>query len=285
MITYVLVGGMRGTTWVQIIKAVLLIGGRRDHDDLGAGEVRLQPVLAAGSRPSTAAARPRPTSSTRATSTASRRPAGSTSSRWRWPGARHRGPAARPDALLHRADGAGSASLRGVGDLADRHLLPVHPGARIRRRRARRTRNDPRRPGAANSAAPLLAFELGGTILLGVIAAVAFATILAVVAGLTITAATSFAHDIYANVMNREAEPTSEAGPGRAHHRGCHRHRVDRRRHPCRWARTSRSWWRWPSRWRHRPTCRRFSTRCSGSGSTPAARCGACTAVSSPAWC
>ena len=27
MITYVLVGGMRGTTWVQIIKAVLLIGG------------------------------------------------------------------------------------------------------------------------------------------------------------------------------------------------------------------------------------------------------------------
>ena len=34
----------------------------------------------------------------------------------------------------------------------------------------------------------------------------AFATILAVVAGLTITAATSFAHDIYANVMNREAE-------------------------------------------------------------------------------
>ena len=27
MLTYVLVGGMRGTTWVQIIKAVLLIGG------------------------------------------------------------------------------------------------------------------------------------------------------------------------------------------------------------------------------------------------------------------
>jgi cation/acetate symporter len=58
-------------------------------------------------------------------------------------------------------------------------------------------------PGKANSAAPLLAYELGGTLLLGVIAAVAFATILAVVAGLTIAASTSFAHDIYANVLRK----------------------------------------------------------------------------------
>jgi cation/acetate symporter len=56
-------------------------------------------------------------------------------------------------------------------------------------------------PGGANSAAPLLAYELGGTVLLGIIAAVAFATILAVVAGLTITASASFAHDIYVNVI------------------------------------------------------------------------------------
>jgi cation/acetate symporter len=56
-------------------------------------------------------------------------------------------------------------------------------------------------PGGANSAAPLLAYQLGGTILLGIIAAVAFATILAVVAGLTITASASFAHDIYVNVI------------------------------------------------------------------------------------
>jgi cation/acetate symporter len=58
-------------------------------------------------------------------------------------------------------------------------------------------------PGGANSAAPLLAFELGGPILLGLIAAIAFATILAVVAGLTITAAASFAHDIYASVVKK----------------------------------------------------------------------------------
>ncbi len=62
-------------------------------------------------------------------------------------------------------------------------------------------------PGAANSAAPLLAYELGGTLLLGIISAVAFATILAVVAGLTITASASFAHDIYAQVIKRGNAP------------------------------------------------------------------------------
>ncbi|PPK66303.1 cation acetate symporter [Actinokineospora auranticolor] len=58
-------------------------------------------------------------------------------------------------------------------------------------------------PGKGNSAAPLLAQALGGPVLLGLIAAVAFATILAVVAGLTITASASFAHDIYANVIKK----------------------------------------------------------------------------------
>ncbi|MCH8570185.1 cation acetate symporter [Nesterenkonia sp. AY15] len=58
-------------------------------------------------------------------------------------------------------------------------------------------------PGGQNSAAPLLAYELGGTFLLGFIAAVAFATILAVVAGLTITASASFAHDVYAQVIKK----------------------------------------------------------------------------------
>jgi cation/acetate symporter len=66
-------------------------------------------------------------------------------------------------------------------------------------------------PGGVNSAAPLLAFELGGPLLLGLISAVAFATILAVVAGLTITAATSFAHDVYASVIKKgRAKPGTE---------------------------------------------------------------------------
>ncbi|MFI5609568.1 cation acetate symporter [Amycolatopsis sp. NPDC051903] len=58
-------------------------------------------------------------------------------------------------------------------------------------------------PGGVNSAAPLLALNLGGPVLLGLVSAIAFATILAVVAGLTITASASFAHDVYANVVKK----------------------------------------------------------------------------------
>ncbi|HEY4578071.1 MAG TPA: cation acetate symporter [Yaniella sp.] len=72
-------------------------------------------------------------------------------------------------------------------------------------------------PGGQNSAAPLLAYELGGTILLGIIAAVAFATILAVVAGLTITASASFAHDIYGQVIKKgKLDTKGEMRAGRA---------------------------------------------------------------------
>ncbi len=66
-------------------------------------------------------------------------------------------------------------------------------------------------PGGSNSAVPLLAFQLGGELLLGLISAIAFATILAVVAGLTITASASFAHDVYAGVLRRgQAQPQAE---------------------------------------------------------------------------
>jgi len=52
-----------------------------------------------------------------------------------------------------------------------------------------------------NMAAPLLAELLGGTFFLGFIAAVAFATILAVVAGLTLAGASALSHDIYVSVV------------------------------------------------------------------------------------
>jgi len=66
-------------------------------------------------------------------------------------------------------------------------------------------------PGGANSAAPLLAYQLGGELLLGLVSAIAFATILAVVAGLTITASASFAHDVYASMLKRgNTAPDSE---------------------------------------------------------------------------
>ena len=60
--------------------------------------------------------------------------------------------------------------------------------------------------GGTNMAAPELARFLGGEIFFAFISAVAFATILAVVAGLTISASTSFAHDFYSNVLHHGKE-------------------------------------------------------------------------------
>jgi cation/acetate symporter len=65
-------------------------------------------------------------------------------------------------------------------------------------------------PGG-NMAAPLLAEYLGGTPFLGFIAAVAFATILAVVAGLTLSGAAALSHDLWVNVVRRgHASPDEE---------------------------------------------------------------------------
>jgi cation/acetate symporter len=60
--------------------------------------------------------------------------------------------------------------------------------------------------GGINMSAPLLAKALGGEVFFAFISAVAFATILAVVAGLTISASTSFAHDFWTNVIHRGQE-------------------------------------------------------------------------------
>ncbi|MCX8070470.1 MAG: sodium/solute symporter [Thermodesulfovibrionales bacterium] len=54
-----------------------------------------------------------------------------------------------------------------------------------------------------NMAAPLLAEVIGGNIFLGFLSAVAFATILAVVAGLTLAGASAFSHDLYVGVVRR----------------------------------------------------------------------------------
>jgi cation/acetate symporter len=54
-----------------------------------------------------------------------------------------------------------------------------------------------------NMAAPLLAEAVGGTPFLGFIAAVAFATILAVVAGLTLSGAATLSHDLWVNVIRK----------------------------------------------------------------------------------
>lgn len=54
-----------------------------------------------------------------------------------------------------------------------------------------------------NLAAPLLAKEVGGDFLLAFISAVAFTTIVAVVAGLVISATTAFSHDIYHHIIKK----------------------------------------------------------------------------------
>lgn len=58
--------------------------------------------------------------------------------------------------------------------------------------------------GNSNMAAIHLAHAVGGDLLLGFISAVAFATILAVVSGLTLAGASAISHDLYANVFNHK---------------------------------------------------------------------------------
>jgi cation/acetate symporter len=64
-------------------------------------------------------------------------------------------------------------------------------------------------PGG-NMAAPLLAEVVGGTPFLGFIAAVAFATILAVVAGLTLSGAAALSHDLWVHVVRHGVADETE---------------------------------------------------------------------------
>lgn len=56
---------------------------------------------------------------------------------------------------------------------------------------------------AGNMAAPLLAKALGGNFLMSFVSAVAFATILAVVSGLVLSGASAFAHDVYGQIIKK----------------------------------------------------------------------------------
>ena len=118
MIVYVLIGGMKGTTWVQIVKAFLLIGGALVMTIwvLAINGFSLNTLLESAVGGSTTdpkdailGARP----------AVRREPVGLHLARDR-ARARHGGPPARADALLHGADRQGGPSLGRVGDLADR---------------------------------------------------------------------------------------------------------------------------------------------------------------------
>ena len=202
MIVYVLVGGMKGTTYVQIIKAVLLISGAAlmsfwvlTQFSFNFSEMLGQGAAAGASLDPGAAYGANNTSKLNFISLAL---------------ALVLGTAGLPHILMRfytvpTAKEARRSVVWAIWLIGLFYLFTLTLGygaaALVGPERIAAA------PGAANSAAPLLAYELGGTLLLGVISAVAFATILAVVAGLTITASASFAHDIYAQVIKRGNPP------------------------------------------------------------------------------
>lgn len=210
MIFYVTVGGMKGTTWVQIVKAVLLMTGTvlitvlvlakfnfnisdmlgTAADKSGAGKAFLEPGLKYG------------------VSTTSRIDFISLGL------ALVLGTAGLPHILIRfytvpTARQARKSVLWAIGLIGTFYLMTLVLGFGA----AALVTGDKKQDivdSGGNLASPLLAEAVGGgsgstggAILLAFISAVAFATILAVVAGLTLTSASSVAHDLYANVWKK----------------------------------------------------------------------------------
>ncbi|MFI9650238.1 cation acetate symporter [Streptomyces sp. NPDC052040] len=221
MIVYVTVGGMKGTTWVQMVKAVLLIAGAllltflvllkfhfnlsdllgRAASNSGKGSAFLEPGLKYGAT---------------GTSKLDFLSLGI---------ALVLGTAGLPHILIRfytvpTAKAARKSVNWAIGLIGAFYLMTLALGfgaaALIKPDEITASNK------AGNTAAPLLALHLGGTdsdwgaILLASISAVAFATILAVVAGLTLASSSSFAHDIYANVIKKgQADEKQEMAAAR----------------------------------------------------------------------
>ncbi|MGA5195209.1 solute symporter family protein [Streptomyces exfoliatus] len=209
MIVYVTIGGMKGTTWVQMVKAVLLIAGtllitflillKFDFNlsqllgaaatNSGKGDAFLEPGLKYG------------------LSSVSKLDFISLGI------ALVLGTAGLPHILIRfytvpTAKAARKSVNWAIGIIGAFYLMTIVLGFGAAALLSGDTIKASNKAG--NTAAPLTALEVGGgagstggAILLAVISAVAFATILAVVAGLTLASSSSFAHDIYANVIKR----------------------------------------------------------------------------------
>ncbi|MFJ2581210.1 cation acetate symporter [Kitasatospora aureofaciens] len=225
MIVYVTVGGMRATTWIQIVKAFLLVAGSvlltvllmvRFHGDVGelmrqaaqhsgAGQRYLEPGLKYG-----------------ATST-------SRLDFFSLGLALVLGTAGLPHILsrfytVPTARAARRSTMWAIGLVGGFYLMAIALGlgatALVGSAEVRHANS------AGNTAVPLLALVLGGgngstggVVLFALISAIAFATILAVVAGLTLASSAAFAHDIWAgawrgrprrrSLLRRRAVPAS----------------------------------------------------------------------------
>ncbi|MER5399947.1 cation acetate symporter [Streptomyces sp. NPDC002599] len=222
MVIYVSMGGMRATTWIQIVKAVLLIGGAvvltvlvlmRFHGNInellrtaagrsGHGQAFLAPGLKYG---------------------------GDWTARFDFMSlglALVLGTAGLPHILsrfytVPTARAARRSVLWAIGLIGGFYLMSIVLGfaaAAVVGPEAVRGSN-----AAGNTAVPLLALDLGGganstggTVLFAVVAAIAFATILAVVAGVTLASSAAVAHDLYASSRRRRAKPHGEVAVARA---------------------------------------------------------------------
>ncbi len=196
MIAYVLFGGMLATTWVQIVKAVLLLSGAF----ILAGLV----LVRFGGNPLElfAAAADRFGAQVLAPGQLVSNPLDALSLGL----ALMLGTAGLPHILMRiytvpDARTARTSVSRSTGNIGVFYLLTfvlgfgamVIVGPDLIREVDK----------GGNMAAPLLAEAVGGPGFLGFIAAVAFATILAVVAGLTLSGAAALSHDLWVNVVRR----------------------------------------------------------------------------------
>ncbi|HEY7707191.1 MAG TPA: hypothetical protein VH968_08500, partial [Gaiellaceae bacterium] len=194
MLTLLLLGGMIATTWVQIVKAVLLIGGATAMAFLVLGEFGFNPLdlFQTAERENGAAVLA---------------PGSLVSGHWDAISlglALMFGTAGLPHILMRfytvpDATAARASVLYATGFIGYFYLIipVVGFGASALVGRELIARVD----AGGNMAAPLVAELLGGTAFLGFISAVAFATILAVVAGLTLAGASALSHDIFVHVL------------------------------------------------------------------------------------
>jgi cation/acetate symporter len=213
MIFYVTVGGMKGTTWVQIIKAVLLMTGTTLVTVLvmvkfGGSVSALLGDAAANSGKGQAFLEPGLRFGTDAQGLAGKLDLISLGL------ALVLGTAGLPHILVRfytvpDAKAARKSVLWAIGIIGSFYLMTICLGfgaAALVGPDAIREQSP-----SGNTAALQLAEaigqdffgSIGGTVMLAIIAAVAFATILAVVAGLTLASSVSFAHDIYASVLKK----------------------------------------------------------------------------------
>jgi len=193
MIAYVLFGGMLATTWVQIVKAALLLGGALLLALLVLARFHFNPAAlfgAAAAKYGTAVLNPGKLVSN---------PLDTISLGM----ALMFGTAGLPHILMRfytvpDARAARRSVFFATGLIGLFYLMTfvLGFGAMVLVGPSVITGVDK----GGNMAAPLLAEALGGTPFLGFIAAVAFATILAVVAGLTLSGAAALSHDLWVNV-------------------------------------------------------------------------------------